>query len=284
MSSLLDYIADPTVLSSPLAVVPFLLVSAFVLVGCGKSRPPPKAAGKGGKKPGDKSLKGSSKSNKSKRGLSSKSAKGKSAKSSKKSSKSKRAKLASAKPGPLPGAAGAPMAYKEPVVIRAPKAGPAAAPPAPRAPGAPGAKQSSAEKSAEGLRTAESLSKDSVHTGRDMNDSKKLELQPEHLKWSPSGGMQSVTIVNNTGERQAIKVKCSDNLLYRVNPVYAFVDEGQKLKVDVLRQNGSAKIDKLVLLTAKATPTDQKPQQLFKAGSQNPMMVVPLLATPAAAA
>lgn len=46
-----------------------------------------------------------------------------------------------------------------------------------------------------------------------VSDSKKLELQPEHLKWSPSGGMQSVTIVNNTGERQAIKVKCSDNLV-----------------------------------------------------------------------
>jgi len=67
----------------------------------------------------------------------------------------------------------------------------------------------------------------------------------------PDGGIQTVSIQNMSQDRQAVKVKCSDNQLYRVNPVYSFIEPGQTLDVDILRQSGPAKVDKMVFVTAK---------------------------------
>ncbi|TKR68080.1 hypothetical protein L596_024121 [Steinernema carpocapsae] len=106
-------------------------------------------------------------------------------------------------------------------------------------------------------------------------------MEPAELRWSSNGGIQKVILSNTSAERQAIKVKCSDNTLYRVNPVYAFVEPGQNLNVDIVRQNGQGKVDKIVFATAKAAANDACPQKLFQQGAVNPMMVLPLLAQPA---
>ncbi|KAI6170723.1 Major sperm protein [Aphelenchoides bicaudatus] len=63
--------------------------------------------------------------------------------------------------------------------------------------------------------------------------------------------------------RLAIKVKTSDNQLYRVNPVYAYIEPGQQLNVYVMRQNGSAKLDKIVFVTVKAVDGNANLKQLF---------------------
>lgn len=47
------------------------------------------------------------------------------------------------------------------------------------------------------------------------------------------------------------QVKCSDNSIYRVNPVYSFIEPGEVLAIDILRQNGGAKVDKMVFVAAK---------------------------------
>ncbi|KAH7728160.1 MSP-domain protein 5 [Aphelenchoides avenae] len=241
-------------LLTPLAsAAPFVFFCVAVLAACGKKRPPPKAADKG-KKPGSKSGKAlkskSGKSLKSKRDPSSKklSKSGKSSKGSKKSSASK--KSIRDKPGvkPLVGPVGV---SAKPI------------------PGVPVRDIS--------LKSTQTLSMQSIQ------ENKKLEVQPVDLRWAPTGGLQSVTVVNNTGERQALKVKCSDNALYRVSPVHAFVESGQRLKVDVLRQVGAPKVDRLVLLTANAKPTDASAKTCFQAGGQHPTMVVPMFATSAAA-
>uniref|UniRef100_A0AC34Q0P8 Major sperm protein n=1 Tax=Panagrolaimus sp. JU765 TaxID=591449 RepID=A0AC34Q0P8_9BILA len=114
-----------------------------------------------------------------------------------------------------------------------------------------------------------------------VNDSsREIKMEPAELRWSAAGGLQKISIMNQTGDRQAIKVKCSDNNIYRVNPVFAFIEPGQTLNVDVMRQNGSNKVDKLVFITSKASPEDNNPKQIFKPGTtNNTMMVLPLLAT-----
>lgn len=84
-------------------------------------------------------------------------------------------------------------------------------------------------------------------------DRDQIKMEPAELRWTASGGLQKISLMNQSGERQAIKVKCSDNAVYRVNPVYAFVEPGQTLNVDVLRQNGSNKVDKIVFVTAKVS-------------------------------
>lgn len=52
-------------------------------------------------------------------------------------------------------------------------------------------------------------------------------------------------------------MKCSDNNLYRVNPVYSFIEPGQVLAVDVLRHLGEPKVDKMVFVTSKVAYTVQ---------------------------
>uniref|UniRef100_A0A7E4W0F7 Major sperm protein n=1 Tax=Panagrellus redivivus TaxID=6233 RepID=A0A7E4W0F7_PANRE len=112
-----------------------------------------------------------------------------------------------------------------------------------------------------------------------LDSAKEIKMEPAELRWSSTGGMQKISLVNQTAERQAIKVKCSDNNVYRVNPVYAFVEPGQTLNVDVMRQNGSNKVDKIVFVTAKAPVEEANPKVLFKPGAPSSMMVLPLLAT-----
>lgn len=106
---------------------------------------------------------------------------------------------------------------------------------------------------------------------------RELKMEPAELRWSSAGGMQKISLLNQSTERQAIKVKCSDNNVYRVNPVYAIVEPGQTLNVDVMRQNGSNKVDKIVFVTTRAG-LEENPKNLFKPGTQSSMMVLPLLA------
>uniref|UniRef100_A0A914SA97 MSP domain-containing protein n=1 Tax=Parascaris equorum TaxID=6256 RepID=A0A914SA97_PAREQ len=87
-------------------------------------------------------------------------------------------------------------------------------------------------------------------TGEPQKD---MVMEPRELRWSTTGGMQKVILTNPTEERRAIKVKCSDNNLYRVNPVFSFVEPGQSLGIDIIRHNGGAKIDKMVFVTAKVS-------------------------------
>jgi len=48
---------------------------------------------------------------------------------------------------------------------------------------------------------------------------------------------------------QAIKIKCSDSALYRIEPVFDYIDDGQSLEIEVKRApGGAAKTDKLVVV------------------------------------
>lgn len=47
---------------------------------------------------------------------------------------------------------------------------------------------------------------------------------------------------------QRFKVKCSDNTLYRINPVYAFIEKDGLIEVEVRRLPGIAKPDKVLIL------------------------------------
>uniref|UniRef100_A0A9J2PIQ0 Major sperm protein n=1 Tax=Ascaris lumbricoides TaxID=6252 RepID=A0A9J2PIQ0_ASCLU len=108
-----------------------------------------------------------------------------------------------------------------------------------------------------------------------------LILEPSNLFWKPAGGIKKVEVSNPGNERQAIKVKCTDNDLYRVNPVYAFIEPGQTVSFDIVRNNGGNKNDKLVFLATKASNNDTRPKELFKPGASNAVMVLPLLSVAA---
>lgn len=77
-----------------------------------------------------------------------------------------------------------------------------------------------------------------------------LHVQPVQLRFGEAGQVQSLQLRNNTKQRWAVKVKCSDTKTYRVNPVLFFVEPQQQAKLDVLRAACPAKVDKLVLVLA----------------------------------
>ncbi|VDP13917.1 unnamed protein product [Onchocerca flexuosa] len=107
-----------------------------------------------------------------------------------------------------------------------------------------------------------------------------LKMEPVELHWNTNGGVQKVFISNPTKMRRALKVKCSDNDLYRVNPVYSFIEPGQVLAIDIFRQNGGAKVDKMVFLAAMAGKDEKNPRSVFQDDLPKPMMVLPLIASP----
>ncbi|MCP9264551.1 Major sperm protein [Dirofilaria immitis] len=102
-----------------------------------------------------------------------------------------------------------------------------------------------------------------------LNFKRDLKMEPIELRWNTNGGVQKVFISNPTNIRRALKVKCSDNNLYRVNPVYSFIEPGQVLAIDIFRQNGGA----------KAKNDEQNPRAVFQDDLPKPMMVLPLIAT-----
>ncbi|KAL3986043.1 MSP (Major sperm protein) domain family protein [Acanthocheilonema viteae] len=121
--------------------------------------------------------------------------------------------------------------------------------------------------------------KKSSDASKKSNDHRDLKMEPVELHWNTTGGIRQVFISNPTPIRRAIKVKCSDNSMYRVNPVYSFIDPGQILVIDILRQNGGAKVDKMVFVAATAKKEDINPRTVFQDNSPKPMMVLPLIAT-----
>ncbi|PIO71963.1 MSP domain protein [Teladorsagia circumcincta] len=104
-----------------------------------------------------------------------------------------------------------------------------------------------------------------------------LRVEPCELSYKAIGGLKGVNVVNDTQERKFFKVKCSDNMLYRVNPVFGVVEPGKSSRIDILRQNGGAKIDKIVLVTTKAEDGETPSREVFNQGRNTEMMVLPLL-------
>uniref|UniRef100_A0A0K0DDA1 Major sperm protein n=1 Tax=Angiostrongylus cantonensis TaxID=6313 RepID=A0A0K0DDA1_ANGCA len=104
-----------------------------------------------------------------------------------------------------------------------------------------------------------------------------LRVEPAELSYKAIGGLKGVNIVNDTNERKFFKVRCSDNMLYRVNPVFGVVEPGRSSRIDILRQNGAAKIDKMVLVTTRAAEGELPSREAFIRAKNTEMMVLPLL-------
>ncbi|CAD6199955.1 unnamed protein product [Caenorhabditis auriculariae] len=113
-----------------------------------------------------------------------------------------------------------------------------------------------------------------------VRPSSNMKVEPQELNYETRGGLKDVVVVNNSTQRKAFKVKCSDNMLYRVNQVHGIVEPGSEFKLEVLRNNAAAKTDKLVVLTTDAGPDDTDAREVFtsKDTQAREMMIVPLLA------
>ncbi|CAB3399454.1 unnamed protein product [Caenorhabditis bovis] len=87
-----------------------------------------------------------------------------------------------------------------------------------------------------------------------------LFLTPKICYFSAAnGGASRHMMVNGSNHRMAIKIKCSDNELFRVSPVFCLLEPGSAQRLQIVRDPGPAKIDKIVLqykATCATNPRD----------------------------
>ncbi|TKR67964.1 hypothetical protein L596_024028 [Steinernema carpocapsae] len=103
-----------------------------------------------------------------------------------------------------------------------------------------------------------------------------LSIDPESATFLTSGGRSEHMLVNCSEARIAVKVRCSDNSVYRVNPVYTFVEPGQCTSLIVTRLPGLPKVDKLVIHYIACSEKDHTAKDLFKSSTTPEVLKLPL--------
>ncbi|CAI5441181.1 unnamed protein product [Caenorhabditis angaria] len=106
-----------------------------------------------------------------------------------------------------------------------------------------------------------------------------INIEPPAAAFPATGGNTSHNIVSESEGRLAFKVKSSNNEHYRVRPVFGFVDPKGKAKLDIVRLEGPAKEDKIVVQYAEVPADESDPQAPFKAGAQQGEIILVLKAT-----
>uniref|UniRef100_A0A0K0FP59 Major sperm protein n=1 Tax=Strongyloides venezuelensis TaxID=75913 RepID=A0A0K0FP59_STRVS len=109
-------------------------------------------------------------------------------------------------------------------------------------------------------------------------DQQTNEIKPniEKIVFEKGTGNAVITLENKTDLKRAIKIKCSDNVLYKVNPVFHYIESGKTISVEVIRSGDQKKVDKLVVLNTPATLDGHDPQKEFKSGGKYTSIVIPL--------
>ncbi|XGW06112.1 hypothetical protein V3C99_016442 [Haemonchus contortus] len=92
---------------------------------------------------------------------------------------------------------------------------------------------------------------------------KPLKFSATQLEWDEKGGQQTLTVTNTTDVKQCMKIKSSDNKLFKVHPVYSTVDPGKSQEITVRRDAGPVKSDKIVIVTAP-NKDDDDPEKFFE--------------------
>ncbi|CAJ0588345.1 unnamed protein product [Cylicocyclus nassatus] len=82
-------------------------------------------------------------------------------------------------------------------------------------------------------------------------------------EWSEKGGEASVAITNKTDTKLAMKIKSSDNNLFRVRPVYTNIEPGKSVDLGIYRSAGPVKNDRIVVVLTKNT-TDNPAEKVYE--------------------
>jgi len=62
-----------------------------------------------------------------------------------------------------------------------------------------------------------------------------ITVEPASAQFPASGGVSSHQLTNPGEARLALKIKCSNNDAYRLNPVYAFVEPNSSVPIEITR-------------------------------------------------
>uniref|UniRef100_A0A0N4ZX11 Major sperm protein n=1 Tax=Parastrongyloides trichosuri TaxID=131310 RepID=A0A0N4ZX11_PARTI len=107
------------------------------------------------------------------------------------------------------------------------------------------------------------------------SDGGEIKSNKEKVVFDKVQGKATVELENKSDVKRAIKIKCSDNNTYKVNPVFSYIEAGKTLNVEIVRSSAPAKVDKIVVLNTPATDIGDA-QGEFKKTEKYTTMVIPL--------
>ncbi|KJH48511.1 MSP domain protein [Dictyocaulus viviparus] len=92
-----------------------------------------------------------------------------------------------------------------------------------------------------------------------------LEFNVNRMVWNQKGGKQILRVTNRTPIRMAYKIKCSDNNIFRVNPVFGTVNTEEVAEIEIYRKAAAPiKEDIVVFCSVKYTPEENNLEAFFK--------------------
>ncbi|CAD5212103.1 unnamed protein product [Bursaphelenchus okinawaensis] len=104
----------------------------------------------------------------------------------------------------------------------------------------------------------------SLPTVSQAPDELALTIDPPRAWFTTLGGVSRHLLCNHGPDRLAMKVRCSNNHAFRVNPVFLFLGEGHTQEFELIRlQGGEPRKDKVQLLFTVARYSDEDPASLF---------------------
>ncbi|KAK6016111.1 MSP domain protein [Ostertagia ostertagi] len=98
---------------------------------------------------------------------------------------------------------------------------------------------------------------------------KALSVDPDCAYFNVTGGKSDHMLVNLGESRLAVKIRCSNNALYRVSPSAMFIEAGQCQNLVVIRQAGPARSDKLILQFLPCEKDVEDCKEFFKQADKN---------------
>ncbi|KAK5976050.1 Major sperm protein [Trichostrongylus colubriformis] len=104
-----------------------------------------------------------------------------------------------------------------------------------------------------------------------------LHIYPPLAEFIEFGGASKHVLTNAGSSRMVFKVKCSNNSLFKVSPVYAFLDPGASMDLQILRQEGPTRNDKLIIMYKEAKRTEKDPKKSFENEGVTAKKVLPLI-------
>ena len=109
-----------------------------------------------------------------------------------------------------------------------------------------------------------------------------IRIVPEAAKFGElQGGFNfshhKISLGPGVKDKLGLKVKCSDNRMYRLRPVYAWVEPGKETLLSIARLPGPDKMDKLVIHLAKpAASAPLEPGPFWKGRKEPPDFLLSL--------
>ena len=91
-----------------------------------------------------------------------------------------------------------------------------------------------------------------------------IAVDPDTAYFNSGGGTSTHMLVNTSDRKMAVKIRSSNNDLYRVSPAVLLIDGGQCQQLTVTRAAGPARSDKLVIQFTECGQEDKDAKEFYK--------------------